>query len=132
MRGTASRTAAALLMSAALFGLAFSYRTDYLGHYLGGFGGTLLLLSVVPVMPPRWRDRAVVAGVLIAIGLGFGTESTIFELAIFDPVDFYNQSLGAVVAGCCVVGDRSRAATSGLLVILSLGALFAGFYFAFL
>lgn len=77
-----------------LFGLVLAYRPDYLGHMLAGYGGTLFLLSIF-----AWRRRRlgweVAVITMLAIGLGAGTEATIFRLAIFDPVDFVNQSLGA-------------------------------------
>lgn len=127
----AVRTSVAALVTSAAFGLAFPDRSDYLGHYLAGFAATLMLLSFAYVLPAKHRPKFVVVGAFIAIALGWGTESTIFKLAIFDPVDFNNQSLGAVVAGACVLGDEGR--TRNMVWSLALGsiALVAGFYFAF-
>lgn len=125
------RTAVAALVTSAAFGLAFPDRTDYLGHYLAGFAATLMLLSLVYLMPVRWRPTAIVVTTFIAIALGWGTESTIFKLAIFDPVDFNNQSLGAVVAGACVLGDEGPPINMVWALALGTVALIGGFYFAF-
>ena len=122
----------ALLVTGVAYALVFGYRTDYLGHYLGGFGGTLLLLAGAFLIPLRWRAWAVVVITVAAIAVGYATESTIFKLAIFDPVDFYNQSLGAVVAATSVVRDQGGLVTGLLLSGLSVVVMIAGFYFAFL
>jgi hypothetical protein len=44
----------------------------------------------------RWLGVGLVA---LAVLFGVATEATVFRIAIFDPVDFFNQSLGAVAAG---------------------------------
>lgn len=130
--GSLPRLVLALVVTGLAYGIVFRYRTDYVGHYLGGFGGALLLLSLVPVLPLARRDGYVVATVVVAIALGLGTESTIFKLAIFDPVDFYNQSLGAAVVGSAVLGDRSGPLTALGLFGFSVAVMIGGFYFAFL
>ena len=126
-----ARAASAVLLTGVCFGFVFAYRTDYLGHYVAGVGGTLLLLAPVIFLPPRVQGAAVVTGVLLAVGLGWGTEATIFRLAIFDPVDFFNQSLGATLAGAIVLGQRRSVATFVGVATIALVALFAGFFFAF-
>ena len=97
-------------MAAALTGLAFylflGYRSDYLGHYLAGFGGGLLLLALPPMIRQRMSGPEILAVVLLAVSLGFGTEMTIFKIAKFDPVDFANQSAGACIAGLCLIDQR--------------------------
>ncbi|MDQ4094804.1 MAG: hypothetical protein M3174_01175, partial [Actinomycetota bacterium] len=116
-------------------GLAYlvflGHRTDYLGHFLAGLGATLLLTcALVKVRKKRVGWDGVVLG-LVAVGAGFVTESSIFRFAFFDPVDFCNQSLGAVMACACVVDERLP---SGLLVQLSAAGgvlLIGGFVFAF-
>ena len=78
------------------FGVAFPTRTDYLGHFVAGAGGTLLLLAPVVALSRAgswWR----VAGVVVAVLGGVVTEATVFKIAIFDLVDLGNQSLGAVL-----------------------------------
>ena len=112
------------------YGLLFSYRTDYLGHYLAGFAGTLMVLSLLVLIGPH--DGVALAIGLIAIALGCWTESTIFKLAIFDPVDFFNQSLGALVAVSVVLGERRSVGHGVALLVLSIMGLIVGFYFAFL
>ena len=125
------RAIVALAITTATYALLFPHRSDYLGHYLAGFGGTAALLSVAFLIPMTWRPTAIVAVSLFAIALGWGTEKTVFRLAIFDPVDFFNQSLGAVVAAGARVGDEGGAATGGRAFGLGITVLTAGFYFAF-
>ena len=125
------RAALAVLVTGMCFGFLFAYRTDYLGHYLAGVGGTLLLLAPVVFVPPHLQGLAVVAGILVAVALGWGTESTIFKLAIFDPVDFFNQSLGATLAGAIVLGQTRSGTTFVGLAALAIAALISGFVFAF-
>lgn len=113
-----------------IFALLFPYRTDYAGHYLSGFAGTLMVLSLF-VMAGSQDGVAIAIGVG-AIGLGWITEATIFKLAIFDPVDFLNQSLGALVAVTIVIGEPRSVARGTELFVLSIAGLIAGFYLAFL
>ena len=113
------------------YGLLLGHRTDYVGHFLAGFGGTLLLLTPPLLVFRRamgWSTLLLVSG---AIAIGFVMESTVYRIAIFDPVDFCNQSLGAVVAGSGVAGRRgSPAATAGAFV-LGCACLVLGFVYAF-
>ena len=126
-----ARVFGAVIVTGLAYGLVFHYRTDYLGHYLAGFGATLLLLSVLLLIPIPWRPWLMVAATSAAIVIGYGTESTIFRLAIFDPVDFFNQSLGAVVATATVLGEEVGIASAAVLAGASLTLVIAGFYFAF-
>ena len=129
--GLFPRVFGAVFVTGLAYGLVFHYRTDYLGHYLAGFGGTLLLLSVLLLVPVPWRAWLMLAATSAAIVIGYGTESTIFRLAIFDPVDFFNQSLGAVVATATVLGEEGHIAAAAALAGSSVALLIAGFYFAF-
>ena len=99
MRPTLARVWAGLLLTALPVLLFLGYRTDYLGHYLAGFGGTLLLLGLPPLFGRKPSDRKTVWIVLVAILIGFFIECTICNIAKFDPIDFGNQSLGACIAG---------------------------------
>lgn len=121
---------AAALATALTFRYLLGYRTDYLGHYLAGLGGTLLLLVPLAARrrPSGW---SVVALVAIAVGIGYVTESTVFRIAIFDPVDFVNQSLGACVAGAGVVGRPGSARRAAAVLIVGLVCLWAGVLYAF-
>ena len=113
-----------------VYRVILEYRLDYLGHFAAGFGATLAVLAfVLAVMDrPRW---AVVAVVAAAITAGWVTEATVFRFAIFDPVDFANQSLGACVAGAGVVGrPRSLTAAAGAVLLAGIGVT-AGVYYAF-
>ena len=119
------------LATALAYWLFLGHRSDYLGHYLAGLGATLGLLTLFLLFTNKalaWETAAIA---LIAIGLGFVTEFSIFRLALFDPVDFCNQSLGACVAGACMLGARRDRkliiATGTLSLILVVG----GFVFAF-
>jgi hypothetical protein len=125
------RAAGAVLIVGVAYGLAFPDRTDYLGHFLAGFGATLGLLSLLYTVPLKSRPIAIVIVTLIAVSLGWATEETIFKLAIFDPVDFFNQSLGAVVAAAVVLGDPRGAVTGLWAFSIGFITLVAGFVFAF-
>jgi hypothetical protein len=117
--------------ASAAYGVAFSYRFDYLGHFLAGLGGTLLLLAVVSRLVPRPLGWIPIVLGLVAIWLGATAEATLFRVAIFDPVDFCNQSLGAAFAVCGVIGlEGSRELSRGLLVLGGL-VLAVGWVFAF-
>lgn len=102
-------------------------RSDYAGHFIAGYGGTLGLFALPLALlgPPLRREPLLL--VLVAIAIGAGLEATIFRLAQFDPVDFFNQSLGAALAGIAVLG-RPRAVLPAVvafvlaLAFLSLGA----------
>lgn len=120
-----------LLAAALAFGLLLGRRLDYLGHFLAGYGGTMTVLTMV-----AWRGgrRIRWSGVLLvvaAIIVGAGAEATVFRLAIFDPVDFANQSLGACLAGAAMVGRRGSPRLLVEAVVLGISALGAGFWFAF-
>ena len=112
------------------YGLLFPDRTDYLGHFLAGAGGTFWLLAFVTEVAPGSR-RPVVLAVWAAILLGVGTEATIFRLAEFDPVDLANQSLGAVVAGFGMLDARPLDRSSGIAGAAGLAFLVGGFVYAF-
>jgi hypothetical protein len=124
--GSRGRTLLRVLSAGLFGGLAFvlllGHRTDYAGHFLAGYGGTLGLLAF-PLA--RWRGVLrwePLATALVAIALGAALEATVFRLAIFDPVDFCNQSLGAVLAAAAVQ-DR----TTSMRAALGAGVLAAVF-----
>jgi hypothetical protein len=120
----------AVVLIGLAYGLLFPDRTDYVGHFLAGAGGTFWLLAAVAAVAPgrRWL---VVSGVGVAVLLGVFTEATVFRLAEFDPVDLANQSLGAVLAGVGMLdarpSDRSVRVAAGSGFVL----LVAGFFYAF-
>lgn len=121
----------AVLVAAFTYRFLLGHRTDYLGHFLAGAGGTLLLLSMVLGMTRKPRGWLHVFVVGVAIGIGWISESTIYRIAIFDPVDFVNQSLGAVLAGAATVGRGGSILRAAGTAMLGLGLLFLGFIFAF-
>ena len=108
----------------------FDYRTDYAGHMIAGFGGTLAVLGTVVVLRRRAAPVVVVAATVGAIALGAAIEATVFRIAIFDPVDFANQSLGACLAAAGVL-DRDGRAAGAVFIALGMVALAAGFHYAF-
>ena len=118
MRRSLGRIWLAALLVCLPYWLFLWNRTDYLGHAIAGFGGTLLLLSLLLLFKRRLSEKKLIALVCLAIGLGFGTEMTIFNLAKFDPVDFANQSIGACMAGICLLG-REWGADLGLWIAAS-------------
>lgn len=120
-----------VLVTGLAYGLFLGSRTDYLGHYLAGFGGTLLLLAVPLTMRKRTAGWIVPGLVVLAIIFGILTEATLFRIAIFDPVDFCNQSLGAVLAGACFMGNPDPAPSLLAITATAILLLCAGFFFAF-
>lgn len=127
------RPLASLLSIAAVsvaYGLLFPDRTDYLGHFLAGAGGTFIAVAIVVSVIPG-RPWAVVTTTVCSILLGVLAEATIFRLAEFDPVDLANQSLGALLAGIGLLDAEDRPASTGLALLGGIGLLIAGFNFAF-
>lgn len=112
------------------------HRSDYLGHFLAGYGGTLGLLMVVLVAWPSSNiARQAFFITLASIGIGAVCEATIFRIAIFDRVDFCNQSIGAVLAGFAALEAISDSVvdsrTVGCGLFLAALTLAAGFHYAF-
>jgi hypothetical protein len=144
-------------------GFAYSkylgHRSDYLGHFLAGFGGTLgavaaaiIALALIAAVRstsgrfgvPSTTGWLTLLVVLACIGLGAIFEETLYHIAKWDEVDFCNQSLGAVIAGLAALaalGGGPRSASdpgtlSNLVPPLAMGlwgavVLAGGYYFAF-
>lgn len=123
--------AAAALLAAGIGVLCYhlgSDRLDFAAHYVVGLGGTMLLLSLVAVLPsalPRpWAALAVTA---LSCGIGCCGEALIFVEGGFDLVDVSNQSLGAVAAGLIFVSwPVSGAVALGVWILLALAFLVGG------
>ena len=118
----------------------FMYRPDYIGHTLAGYGGTLCALALAALFVRSAGDEGTVAIVfllmtLFCIVLGAVAEATVFRLAIFDPIDFCLQSLGAGLAAFgAILGQRWREASRRVVgVMFAQGGLFLllGIYYAF-
>lgn len=120
----------AVVLVGVAYGLLFPDRTDYLGHFLAGAGGTFWLLAVVVEAAPQ-RRWPVVITVWVAVLLGVVTEATVFRLAEFDPVDLANQSIGAVLAGVGMLDARPYDRSSTVAGVAGLVFLVAGFFYAF-
>ncbi len=140
MSRTLSIVAASGILTCSGFVLFLAHRTDYAGHYAAGFGGTLLALGWGIGMVPNAISlpafgRWVFTITATAICLGALLESSVFKLAIFDPVDFCNQSIGAVVAGLAFFAGSPPIPISGKQVqantYLAVVFLVLGFYWAF-
>ncbi|MCA9176090.1 MAG: hypothetical protein KDB14_16505 [Planctomycetales bacterium] len=109
------------LLPAGLLTVAFEiwlgHRHDYAGHFAAGYGASLSALAFFLKQHTRRRAGTwwllPVACVLL-IAAGAIAELTIFRLAKFDEVDFFNQSLGAVLA--CVVAVPLLGRGDGLSV----------------
>lgn len=132
-RFTAGRPLAALAAVAvigAVYGVLFPDRPDYPGHFLAGAGGTFLLLAVLLVRT-RHHPWVVVAGVAAAVMLGVSMEASIFRLAVFDPVDVANQSIGAVLAGIGLHDAERDDSSTGLAVVGGSVLLVVGYLCAF-
>ncbi len=120
----------AVVLLGVAYGLLFPDRTDYLGHFLAGAGGTYCLLAVVAAAAPGRRWPLVIT-VWVAVLLGVVTEATVFRLAEFDLVDLANQSLGAVLAGVGMLDAQPRDRSSTVAAASGLVLLVAGFFYAF-
>lgn len=120
----------AVLIPAIAFVVAFPQRTDYVGHYLAGAGGTALILAAVLARPGR-RPWLVAATTNVGILIGVGTEATVFRLAIFDPVDLASQSLGALVVGAALVGASGSKRLATCVFVVAALLLATGFGYAF-
>lgn len=123
--------AAAVIAAALLYYALFNYRLDYVGHMLAGFGGTLGILSVLLFGRSRRLGWSAVVVTIVAIQLGAVAEASVFRIAIFDPVDFVNQSLGACLACAAVIGRRPSLPFGFGAGALAATALLAGFILAF-
>ena len=128
---TLTRILAAGIGGGLILGALLGYRTDYVGHFLAGFGGTLALLAF-PLAdeqgPLHWTPLGIA---VLAILLGAAAEQFVFRIAIFDPVDFYNQSLGAALAAMSVQGREPSPAVVGRAGVLAIVFLLVGAGFAF-
>ncbi len=78
------------------------------------------------------REALLLVALVLCIAVGAVEEATTFRLAKFDEVDFFNQSLGAVLAGLSLLrGEEERQPPFLALFALSILFLGAGFYYAF-
>ena len=135
------------LLSTSLFALLVSltyvfflgYRRDYLGHFAAGYGGTLCAVAAaLAAIPPAAYRRASafvpLTCTIICVLAGAVAEATVFRLAKFDEIDFCNQSLGAVLAGCALTslsdGNKPRDLTFTGVIVVGLVFLLVGNYFA--
>jgi hypothetical protein len=125
---------------AVLFLAFLGHRSDYVGHYLAGFGATLGALGLATLVRSHGQRASVpplatLGIVLASIGAGALLEVSVFRIARFDPVDFANQSLGAVFAGAAALAADARGETSHAVrtagAIAAVSATLAGFWFAF-
>jgi hypothetical protein len=126
-----------------LYVIFLGHRGDYAGHYMAGFGGTLLAAVVSHVAMRRERGSAMSNGPLVLIVfvtcVAFGTalEATVFRLAKFDEIDFCNQNIGAAVASLLALAVLPESAADGGRSVIgpSLAVatvfLIAGFVYAF-
>ena len=132
------------IVPAFLLGVVFEvflgHRHDYVGHFAAGYGATLLfgvLCQRIWFTEKDYPKRPLVwllPTVLFCIFLGVITELTVFRIAKFDEIDFFNQSLGAVLAGMILlagVQDRPKEAEHismeifVAVVFLGVGAVYA-------
>ena len=71
------------------------------------------------------------AGVASAVLLGVAMGASIFRLAVFDPVDLANQSIGALLAGIGLLDAQRGDSSAGLAFVGGFGLVVAGFFYAF-
>jgi hypothetical protein len=92
-------------------------------------------LKLIPAKQlPRWGLISLAPCCLLCILLGALAEATAFRIAKFDEIDFFNQSLGAILAVIAAIPyttsprPRDQEFDYGLIVgivFLSLGGCFA-------
>ena len=126
------------LVVAVMYQVALGHRSDYLGHFAAGFGGTviaMMLLLAAFDRVPRALPWLVLAACSASIMFGVLLEATIFRIGRFDEVDFFNQSLGAVLAALVALRLSATGSTSTLVlaqgVVAGLVFFAGGFWFAF-
>lgn len=128
------------LAVAGLYLLFLGHRSDYPGHFLAGFGATLGMQGICLLLCPRrlvaaWVGPIAIGGAIACVGGGACLEGTVFRYSIFDPIDFFNQSLGAAFAGLAFLSaaGAGRPSTPVLRagVLLAFATLAAGFFYAF-
>jgi hypothetical protein len=94
------------LLVGVIFELFLGHRHDYTGHYAAGFGATycIVVFALRLLASNAYYEKAqriLLPICVICIAAGAVTEATIFRIARFDEIDFFNQSLGAVLAVAC-------------------------------
>ncbi len=128
------------LLISALYLLFLGHRTDYVGHFMAGYGGTLLVIAaMLEILRDAKRPPAVplviTVALFICIGIGALEEATTFRLAKFDEIDFFNQSLGAVLGALILlqIHPSERADSRSALPSIGTAVLFLllGFIYAF-
>ncbi len=119
------------VVTAGAYFIFLGHRSDLLGHYLAGFGATLLLLCGLAFKARERLTWNAVTVTVVSIGIGYVTESSVFRFAFFDPVDFANQSIGACLACACVIEMLPTRRTVWTLAITGIVLVVGGFVFAF-
>jgi len=110
--------------------LALGHRPDWLGHFLAGFGASLVLI-LVALRLTRGRPGTVLAATALATGLGWVAEHSVFALAGADPMDFHVQTLGAGMAGLALLMGRAEDTPALPGLLLGASAVVVGGFFAF-
>ncbi len=127
------------LIVGVLFEVFLGHRHDYTGHFAAGYGGTLgaVMVWLKSMSEPqfgRFGTLSIIPICLACIVLGAFMEATAFRIAKFDEIDFFNQSLGAVLAALAATAHvgipklPDQVFDSGLIVgivFLSAGCCFA-------
>ncbi len=143
LQSAAIRLTSAVVLPPVIVGTAyfclFSHRSDYLGHFLAGYAGTLGVATVVSTALVQMRVErfigwAVLCVTVACIALGGFLENTVYRIAKWDEVDFCNQSLGAVLAGLgsLAAGGYGRGTLAALVMILwAVVLMIGGYHFAF-
>ena len=128
------------LLLAILYILSLGHRSDYAGHYMAGFGGTLFWIMagfhiLRDKQEPMSTGSLVLVITLACIAFGTLLEATTFRLAKFDEVDYFNQNLGAILAGCSSIAALPETGVDSPVIlpsmIIAMLFLAAGFVYAF-
>lgn len=114
-----------------LYLIFLGHRTDYAGHYIAGFGAACFLTAFgLWWRPLRPAGKAALAGALLLIAIGLMTENTLFKIAQFDGVDVANQSLGACLAGICLLREEDRPGLRSRMTVFTVVLILGGFLIA--
>lgn len=128
------------LVVALLYLIVLGHRSDYAGHYMAGFGGTLFsIMACAAIRHERGLAQSTGPLVLIVflVCVAFGTllEATTFRLAKFDEVDYCNQNLGATLAALSSLASLPESddprPVIGPSLFIGIGFIIAGFIYAF-
>jgi len=114
----------------AVYAIVFSYRWDYLGHFLAGAGLELLLLLLVAggsrALAPHTTTTVLAVG-----GLAVISERLWFGDIFFDWIDVANTTFGALVVASALVAATAQDLPRRRWIPVGVALIGVGFVFRF-